>query len=361
MVAFIKKEKAMAEKLRRVKYRCIKSVFGKKEIHTFTMKVKDVVFIHYVAIRGRDEEEGAVQRVLSPKRIQSIADFVLQGNMFLNTFVLNWTYKQEPPKHIAKSIIIPIIPESAQVIDGQHRLVGLKKAMETDASIGEKRILVTLCIGLDTKEAANIFLNINTEQKPVPKSLVYDLYGIVFDDKNAAINRATDIAHELHENDDSPYYEKIKFPGQKIGRIDLSTVVSSLKKHLEEDGLFSTYNITSLLYQKTTIFNFFKALQYFYTNTKEDLWDKTNINPFMKNAGFYASIEYLTERLLPKCAEKKSFTVETMKSIMGLEAGVLLKQQDISGLDGKTARKKIKSFLDSNSSKSLPEEGQYEF
>lgn len=68
-----------------------------------------------------------------------------------------------------------------------------------------------------TKDAALIFLNINSEQKPVPKSLIYDLYGIVEDDKEHAISRAKDIANELNENEDSPYYNAIKFPGAPRG------------------------------------------------------------------------------------------------------------------------------------------------
>jgi DGQHR domain-containing protein len=345
----------------KLKNRCIKTEFGKITVHTFPMKVKDVVAIYYVAVRGRDEEEGAVQRVLNPKRIQSIADFVLSGNMFVNTFVLNWTNKQKKPIFKNNDLTIPIIKRSAQVIDGQHRLSGLEIAIKQKPQIGQKEILVSLCIDLSTQESATIFLNINTEQKPVPKSLVYDLYGIVVQDKNVAINRATDIAHELHENPDSPYFEKIKFPGVKKPRgiIDLSTVVSSLKNCLEQDGPFNRYHLASLMSQKNVIFNYFTALKDFYD--RDNLWDNRNINPFMKSTGFYAAIENLVEMLLPKCTEKKSFTVETIKNIMALNNGPLLKWESITQLDGKTARAKVKEFLNTNLSQSLPDEKEYEF
>ncbi|MBL1917816.1 DGQHR domain-containing protein, partial [Klebsiella pneumoniae] len=88
-------------------------------------------------------------------------------------------------------------PASIQVIDGQHRLAGLEEAMEEDPKVGEMDILVTLCESLTTPQAAKIFLNINTEQKPVPKSLIYDLFGELEDDETHAINRITDIAREL--------------------------------------------------------------------------------------------------------------------------------------------------------------------
>jgi DGQHR domain-containing protein len=190
----------------------LKTEFSNIPVYTFPMKVKDVAFISYVAVRGVDEEEGAVQRVLSKRRIAEIKDFILAGNMFFNTFILNWTEQTCVPEFRDGTIHIPISHASAQMIDGQHRVAGLQAAMETQSDIGDKEILVSLCIGLTTQQAANIFLNINSKQVQVPKSLIYDLFGEVEDDVNHAINRANDIAHELNDNPSSPYYKVIKFP-----------------------------------------------------------------------------------------------------------------------------------------------------
>jgi len=350
----------MEKSLKKTAHKFLKASFGGKDLYFFTMKVKDVINLYYVAVRGKDEEEGSVQRILSPARIVSISEFVLMGNSFVNTFVLNWTNKEHLPRISKQEITIPIIPNSAQAIDGQHRLAGLSLAMKKKSSIGDGTILVALCLGLDTKEAAKIFLNINTEQRPVPKSLVYDLYGVVFEGQEMSINRAADIAHELHENPESPYYGKIKFPGG-VGRIELSTVVSALKKYLEHDGVLATNNLKSLENQKSAILSFFKALKSFYNSPKENLWDKLSENPFMRSTGFYAAIEYLMESLLLQCVEKKSFTFDTMRSVLKLDSVPLLRHEDISKLDGKTARKKIKDFLRSASQKDVPEEAEYEF
>ena len=69
----------------------MKTKLGDVQAYIFTAKVKDILPIYYVAVRGRDDVEGAVQRVLNRRRINSIKDFILDGNMFLNTFILNWT------------------------------------------------------------------------------------------------------------------------------------------------------------------------------------------------------------------------------------------------------------------------------
>lgn len=348
---------------RKKKYSCLVTKFQNVNVFTFAMKVKDVVFIHYVAARGVDDEEGAVQRLLVTRRVNAIRDFVRRGNGFFNTFILNWTQKSDIPvvDRGAKEITLPLMARSAQVIDGQHRLAGLERAMDDDPAIGEREILVSLTVNLTTKEAAQIFLNINTEQKPVPKSLIYDLFGEADSDPNHLINRANDIAVELNENEGSPYYSLIKFPGMSkgVGAIDLSTVVSSLKPHLSQGGAFAKYNLSSLQYQKTTILNFFSAVKFFYDN--QGLWENKAKNPFLRAAGFTGAIDFLVESVLSKCAETKNFSVERIKEFIRLDKTGVLLMEDIRQLDGKTARRTIKEHLEAHIRDQTPGQDEYEF
>lgn len=343
------------------KTKVLKSKFGKLTVYHLTMKVKDVIHISYVAIRGKDDEEGAVQRILNRQRISSIKSFVLEGNMFFNTFILNWTNAKIKPKFINGSITVPIIPSAAQVIDGQHRLAGLEEAIKDNDKIGDQEILVTFCIGLTTKDAASIFVNINSEQKPVPKSLIYDLFGEMEDNANHSINRATDIADELNDNENSPYYGAIKFPGKArgVGIIELSAIVTSLKKHLESDGVFATHKLTNLQNQKLVILNYFSALKFFYD--REDLWNNRAKNPFLTNAGFIGAIEHLVSNLITKCAENKSFKVSDFKKLLDIPKGGVLVRADLKNLEGKSQRKAVVEFLESNLLKSLPDQKEYEF
>jgi DGQHR domain-containing protein len=325
------------------------------------MKIRDVVYISYVAVRGRDEEEGSVQRVLNRQRIASIKKYILEGNNFYSTFILNWKDSNLKPKFNGEEITIPIIQSAAQIIDGQHRLAGIEEAMKENNSIGDIEILVTLCLNLSTKDAANIFININSEQKPVPKSLIYDLFGEIENDTDHAINRATDIAKELNEAIESPYYGAIKYSGKPrgVGIVDLSTIVNSLKKHLEPDGVFASHKLTNLQNQKAVLFNYFAALQFYYD--REDLWNNKTKNPFFSNAGFFAAIEHLIKNLLIKCAEKKSFKVEDFKALLNLPQSGLLQRVDIKNLEGKSQRKAILDFLEENYLKLLPNPDEYEF
>jgi len=346
---------------RNINLKSLKTNFGELNEFTQSLKIRDVVYIYYVAVRGKDDEEGAVQRVLNRQRIAEIKNYILKGNNFYSTFILNWTDEKFKPTFDNNMITIPIIQSAAQVIDGQHRLAGIEEAMKENDSIGNKEILVTMCLNLSTKDAANIFININSEQKPVPKSLIYDLFGEIENDNELSINRAKEIAKELNEDEKSPYYGAIKFPGMPrgIGSIDLSTVVNALKKHLEPDGVFASYKLANYQNQKTVIFNYFSALRFYYD--KDYLWENKVKNPFLTNAGFFASVEHLIKNLLIKCAEKKSFKVDDFKNLLNLQQGFLLQKMDIKDLAGKSQRGKILDFLEENYLRLLPNQDEYEF
>lgn len=336
-----------------------KTEFGDIPAYTFRMKVRDIVLIHYIAKRGYDDEQGAVQRILSTRRIESIKEYILEGNQFFGSFILNWMDENHNISFKNNEIIIPLVPASAQVIDGQHRLSGLEAAIEQRGSIADDYVIVTMCENLSTKDAAKIFLNINTEQKPVPKSLIYDLFGEVVEDPEHALNRARDIARTLNDNPNSPFYRFIKFPGtpKGVGRIELSTFVNALKPHLEKDGKIPAVNLKSLQHQSQALNNFFEALKQYYDEAK--LWTSTSKNPFLKGAGFSGAMDYFVNSLILKCAEKKSFKVETIKSILNLDKADLLVWE--TGLDGKTAKKRVADYLNKNLMQSLAKPDDFQF
>ena len=337
----------------------IKTNFGEIPAYLFIAKVKDILPIYYVAVRGRDTTEGAVQRVLNRRRISSIKNFVLDGNMFFNTFILNWTDENFPLLFENNSMKIPVVNAGAQVIDGQHRLEGLKMAVEEKTEIGEQSIIVIMTEKLITRDAASIFLNINTEQRPVPKSLVYDLFGEI-KDRQSYIVRASDIANELHIDKDSPYYQCIKLPvsSQGVGKVELSTVVNSLKPYIQEDGAFYQYHISDYNIQYKVICNFFSAIKHFYA--QEGCWLK-NANPFMSNAGFYAGVKFLCEDLLSKCAEKKSFEEKTIIELLKLDELGLIFREDIKNIQGKEQRNEIYKYLKASLLREVPGQDEYSF
>lgn len=326
------------------------------------MKVKDVLKIHYVAVRGRDNEQGAVQRVLSPIRLDAIEKYILKGHSFYSPFYLNWNNQEYRLSVNNEGILsIPLIEDSAQVIDGQHRLAGLSRAMLKDPTIGDKEILVIISENLETVDAAKIFININTEQRPVPKSLIYDLFGMINEnDADQSIIRAKDIADRLQEDKTSPLFGYIKYPGQKrgVGKIDLSTVVNAIQPHVTADGTFNQKKLFSFEIQYAVIQNFFSVIKSVYDEV--DLWENKTKNPFLSNAGFHGAIEALCEEVINKCVEKKSFTIQTIAEVLNLDHDVITRDS-IAGMEGRSQRKRIKEYIILHLNDQLPEEDEYSF
>jgi len=267
---------------------------------------------------------------------------LLSGGFFPNNVILN--LKEEASfTQIGEGVEFESQQRIAQVVDGQHRIEGLKEAIKQDETIGNLKIPAVLCNNLSTEECAQIFVSINTEQKPVAKSLIYDLYGLMnISAADFSIDRGTDIAKALNNDENSPYQGQIKLPGSRKfkGGIQLSSVVTSLKPLVKKDGEFEKYNITTLDYQIAAIKNYFNAIQYYYGEE----WDKLN-NPFLFASGFGAAIEVLTTKILPACYAARNFTDAHIRTYLSIPKDMLIKQSEVKGMSGETAKAQIRDQL----------------
>lgn len=111
-----------------------------------------------------------------------------------------------------------------EIIDGQHRLKGL----EISKNINKFELPVIIMFDLDENEKAYVFSVINSNQAPVSKSLIYDLFEL--DDKKSAYKTAHDIARALNSDNNSAFKNKLKMLGKKES--DTSTL---------SQGTFVTY------------------------------------------------------------------------------------------------------------------------
>lgn len=301
-----------------------------------------IIQVSYASVRGQSQEQGAVQRILNSRRIQSIKAFTLAGGDYPGAIVLNWINTENPIKKVNGSLSFNPLPKSAQIIDGQHRLAGIEAAIIEDFSLGELQLPVAIYENLTTRECADIFLSINTEQKPVPRSLVFDLYGEASEPViDPAAVRARDIATFLNEAEESPFFDQIKFPGTptRKGGIALSTAVTSIKPLVEDKGSFEQVSIYEFEVQKQIVLNFFVALQKKYGSE----WDSKS-NAFQYAAGFAGAMDFLQLKIIPYCnnsLSRISFSVDTIKNVLNLGKGNLIYQSEVKGLGGKDAQKLI--------------------
>lgn len=295
-----------------------------------------LVRISYAAVRRQNEEEGAVQRVLNQSRIGGIKAFALQDGDFPASIALNWVGPELQTEQ--GFLIIPDHPRSAQILDGQHRVAGLGEAISERPDLATQMIPVAIYAGLDTRECANIFLSINTEQKPVSKSLVYDLYGIASAELiDQAADRARDITVSLNEVGQA-YDGLIKFPNtpRRRGGIALSTAVSAIKPLVTEKGTLDQIGASSLEVQRQIVQNFFSAL----SDKYGERWTDPS-NAFLYAGGFTGALEFLHLKVIPYCVLQGSFEKVVIAKALHLEEGDMIRQEDIKGLGGKDAPKRV--------------------
>lgn len=292
--------------------------------------------ISYAARRRQDDEEGAVQRVLNQSRIGGIKSFALSDGDFPASIVLNWVGGQLDRQ--GSELVITDQERQAQILDGQHRVAGLVEAIEERMNIGDQMIPVTIYEALNARECANIFLSINTEQKPVPKSLVYDLYGIASAELiDHAADRARDITVSLNEIGQA-YADMIKFPNtpRRRGGINLSTAVSAIKPLVTEKGTLDQIGASSLETQRQIIQNFFTAL----SSKLGERWTD-NDNAFLYAGGFLGAIEFLHLKMIPYCILQGSFEASEIAKAIKLNEGDMVRQDELKGLGGKDAPKRV--------------------
>jgi DGQHR domain-containing protein len=155
--------------------------------------------------RAQDPEAG-FQRMVSESRARSIAAGVLdQQRTFPNAIVLatDSTRIAAHDCHINMPGTVKFL-----VVDGQHRLWA-QHYSEFDAQYA-----CTIHVGLSEQRMAELFLEINDNQKRVPSSLRWDLVRLVETDEDQPSRRAADLVYELATDVDSPLYQRIDLTGE---------------------------------------------------------------------------------------------------------------------------------------------------
>lgn len=98
--------------------------------------------------------------------------------------------------------------QTAEIIDGQHRVEALKSKPDNI-----EELPVVVLFDLSQEEKAYIFSVINSNQKPVPKSYIYDLFEL--NTGRSPVKTCHTIIKLLNSDPSSPFYKRIKMLGKK--------------------------------------------------------------------------------------------------------------------------------------------------
>ncbi len=150
---------------------------------------------------------GGIQRDPSGRRIKAIAEYAESSDAAFPTALLlaiesdNCTL-QDGEISVSEGQV-------ADIVDGQHRILGLSKA----AQRGNFMLPIVFIIDATEEEKALLFATINGTQTKVPASLVYELYGVT--ESRSPAKTCHEIARSLNSMPDSPWYRRLKMLGRK--------------------------------------------------------------------------------------------------------------------------------------------------
>ena len=143
---------------------------GKHRFYTLTMPSEVLATCSFATNREEDPIKG-FQRVLDKKRAEEIAKYIDSG---LGTIPNSIILSAQPSAELTivgkgKTLQFKKSPHAFLLIDGQHRVYGFHLA-ETSL-----RVPVVIYNGLTKAQETQLFIDINTKQRPVPSELLLDI------------------------------------------------------------------------------------------------------------------------------------------------------------------------------------------
>lgn len=232
-------------------------------IGSFYLSVLSASFI--VSHTKRSEREydldglkaSGIQRRLDSKRIRDIETYILDPEATFPTPIIlsisssdfGFTISGHEIEFNENNFI-------AEIVDGQHRIEGLKRS----SKVCDFQLPVVFLFDLTEQEKAYIFSTVNSNQQKVSPSLIYDLFSV--SDGRSPFKTAHDIARALNTDEESPYCGRLKMLGRKTGdkeTLSQGTFVNSLlpliSGHPKED-LVSEKNRERLIDDQTLPFRY---------------------------------------------------------------------------------------------------------
>lgn len=234
----------------------IEGKMGKHKYYSFSIEPEKLLKIGYVLHRNEANKSmmPTYQRLIKKKRLQDVQRFIENGGYFPNSLIISIetngrglqfdaVSKQSHVSAISRLGILhlPKKYRSAYIIDGQHRLYGY-----SDSEYAYKNsIPVVAFVDLGREEQIKIFMDINENQKAVPKTLRVTLNADMlwasdnYNERRQALR--SKIAQMLGEEESSPLFGRIAIGENEKNSVRCITV-EALQGALRKCQFFSMYN-----------------------------------------------------------------------------------------------------------------------
>jgi DGQHR domain-containing protein len=230
---------------------CIRAAQPIGDIFIASIPFDILIRISYFDVRRVLQEERdferylGIQRPLDETRVKSLSQYVNYKDASFPTSIIlaideeySWfdgdtrTMRVSNVRNGEEKPSIPI-RQLAKVIDGQHRIAGLREFHGEEFDLS-----VTIFIGADVSDQSNVFATVNLEQTKVNKSLVYDLFSLAR--TRSPQKTCHNIAVALDRDPLSAFHHRIKrlgfaTEGRVFEPITQATFVESLLVYISSD------------------------------------------------------------------------------------------------------------------------------
>lgn len=240
----------------------IRGKMGGFHYYSFSIEPEKLLKISYILHRVNiTNEDGGYQRLVTKGRLKEIEQFINSGGYFPNSVLLNINTKKDDPLYFDKvtcphhdsTITEPVIlhlPKryhSAFIIDGQHRLYGYSNTKYKATN----SIPVVAFENLVAEEQINLFVQINSKQRPVSKNLLTTIGAELmwnsdkYDEALSAL--MSKLLTDLGTRDDSPLYRRIIIGDKKTNSTTCITLDTIIVYGLKKSGFFAKLNKKKLV------------------------------------------------------------------------------------------------------------------
>lgn len=225
----------------------IQGEMGGHKYYSFSIEPERLLKIGYVLHRNEANKNmmPTYQRLIKKKRLVEIRKFIDNGGYFPNSLIisidsggkgLQFDLAGQKIEGVHSKLGVLHLPKkyrSAYIIDGQHRLYGYSDSIYASSN----SIPVVAFVDLDRKEQIRLFMDINENQKAVPKTLRVILNADMLWDSNDFNERRqalrSKVAQMLGEEETSPLFGRVVVGEDETSPIKCITVTaiqSALKK-----------------------------------------------------------------------------------------------------------------------------------
>lgn len=240
------------EGFREENFPCLKVTQPIGDFYIASIDSKLLCEITYFDVRRIMREERdfegylGIQRPVEKKRVKDLQNYVTNEDACFPTAIIlsipgecarfneqTQTMFVSNKTDVAEGESPIYLRQIAKVIDGQHRIEGLRNYQGKPFQLN-----VSIFVDIDTATQAQIFGTVNLEQTKVNKSLVYDLFALAT--HRSPQKTCHNIAVALDKNKESPFFERIKRLGVTTANrynetITQATFVEALLKYVSAD------------------------------------------------------------------------------------------------------------------------------